>query len=297
MTQRSDRRLMIAGLAPLSIVMGIFLLIPLGLVITMSFLKSGTYGGFQWQFDLGGYYRLLMDQRLDGQVTPNYRFLIVFGRSLILAAATSLICMLVAFPVAYFISRCRPRVKNLLLLMVTFPFWSNLLIRTLAWIVILRDQGLINQALMVLGLTDKPLPMLYSNGAILVGLVYVYLPFMVMPIFTSIERLDFRLIEASHDLFASRFATLRHVIWPMTAPGVASGVVLVFVPSIGAFVTPDLLGGGKNMMLGGLIQAQFTTARDWPYGAALSVLLMALVLIALSLAARAATRRKQKGNG
>lgn len=290
----ATRRRLIFGLAPISVVIGVFLLIPLGLVIVMSFLKSGTYGGFEWQFDLSAYQKLLFSRRLDGSVTPNYGFLLVFGRSVLLAAATSVICILIAFPVAYYMSRCTPRTKNILLLMVTFPFWSNLLIRTLAWIVILRDQGLINQGLIALGLTDQPLPMLYTNGAILVGLVYVYIPFMVMPIFTSIERLDFRLVEAAHDLFASRWATLRHVIWPLTAPGVMTGAILVFVPSLGAFVTPDLLGGGKKLMLGGMIQAQFTAARNWPYGAALSVVLMAIVLISLYIAALGAARRNQR---
>lgn len=290
---RDERRRLILGLTPVTLLMGAFLLMPLALVVIMSLLKPGPYGGYIWQFDLGAWQKLLISKRLDGSVTPNWTFLIVFARSLLLALATSVICVLIGFPVAYFISRQSARVKNILLLLVMFPFWSNLLIRTTSWVVILRDQGLINQLLIKLGLIGQPIQMLYTETAILVGLVYVYIPFMVMPIYTSIERLDFRLIEASHDLFASRAATLRHVIWPLTAPGVVSGAILVFVPSLGAFVTPDLLGGGKKLMLGGMIQAQFTTARNWPYGAALAVVLMALVMISLYLSARVAGRKAQ----
>lgn len=291
------RRQLFWGLLPAGTVMAVFLMVPLALVIVISLLKAGRYGGFEWSFDLAAYQKLLYVKRLDGSVTPNISFMVVFLRSVFLAGATTLICILIAFPCAYYMSRQSARVKSILLLLVMFPFWSNLLLRTTAWIVILRDHGIVNQLLMGIGLTEEPIQLLYTEGSILLGLVYVYIPFMVLPVFTAMERLDFRLIEAAHDLFASRMQTLRHVIWPLIAPGLASGAILVFVPSLGAFITPDLLGGGKKLMLGSLIQMQFTTARNWPYGAALAVLLMALVLVSLYLSARSASRDKMRRAG
>lgn len=293
--QRARRRL-VFGMMPAGITMGIFLLVPLALVVMISLVEGGRYGGVIWSFDNGtAYERLLYTPRLDGTVELNVSFLTIFARSLMLAAMTTLICFLIAFPAAFYISRCPAWAKNILLLLIMFPFWSNLLVRTTSWIILLRDQGLVNQMLMGLGLTSNPLTLLYTNGSILVGLVYVYIPFMILPIFTSLERLDFRLVEASFDLFASRMKTLRHVILPLTIPGIAAGSILVFIPSLGAFITPDLLGGGKKLMLGSLIQMQFTTGRNWPYGASLSVLLLALVLVALFLNARMAVRRKSQG--
>lgn len=293
-TTRAERirRRLILGLTPAGLLMGVFLLIPLALVAAISFMEGGRYGGVVWSLDGSAYQRLLFTPRLDGSVSLNTSFLTVFARSVILAAATTILCLLIAFPAAFYIARRSPMAKSALLLLIMFPFWSNLLVRTTSWIVILRDQGVANEILMWLGVTDSPLTLLYTDGSILVGLVYVYLPFMILPIFTSVERLDFRLVEASFDLFATRFQALRHVILPLTAPGALAGSILVFVPSLGAFITPDLLGGGKKLMLGSLIQMQFTTARNWPYGASLSMLLLALVLIALYLTARNASRAK-----
>lgn len=289
--QRAQRRLVL-GLAPATVFMSVFLLVPLALVVMISFMTPGRFGGVVWEPDISAYQRLVFVQKLDGSTSLNTSFLIVFMRSLVLAAATAVICFLIAFPTAFYISRCRPAVKSALLLLIMFPFWSNLLVRTTAWIIILRDQGIINQMLMSVGLTSEPITLLYTNGSILVGLVYVYLPFMVLPVFTSLENLDFRLVEASFDLYANRFKALSFVILPLTAPGAIAGSVLVFVPSLGAFITPDLLGGGKKLMLGSLIQMQFTTGRNWPYGASLSMLLLALVLLALYTTARRASNRK-----
>ena len=282
------------GLSPAMLTMGIFLFLPLCLVVIFSFLDKGRYGGVNWVFDLDAYKRLVLVQRLDGSVQYNWSFINVFMRSFVLAALTTIICVLIAFPAAYYVSRRSARTKSILLLLIMFPFWSNLLVRTTSWILILRDFGLVNKTLMWLNIIGEPLTLLYTNGSILVGLVYVYIPFMILPIFTSVERLDFRMIEASYDLFASRFNTMRRIVIPLTSPGIIAGSILVFIPSLGAFITPDLLGGGKKLMLGSLIQLQFTTAKNWPYGASLSVLLMALVLVALFLVARASSAKNEK---
>lgn len=284
------RRRTILGLTPAFVMMGIFMAIPLALVVGMSFMARGQYGGFEWDFTMEAYERLLFVKRLDGSVVLNTAFLTVLGRSVALAALTTFFCALIAFPTAFYVARRSRRTKSILLLLIMFPFWSNLLVRTTSWIIILRDYGFVNQALMWMGAITEPLTLLYTNGAVLIGLVYVYIPFMILPIYTSVERLDNGLLEASFDLFATRAKTLRHVIIPLTMPGIIAGSILVFVPSLGAFITPDLLGGGKKLMLGSLIQLQFTTARNWPYGASLSVLLLAAVLIVMfALARRAAT--------
>ncbi|HTS49050.1 MAG TPA: ABC transporter permease, partial [Bryobacteraceae bacterium] len=176
--------------------------------------------------------------------------------------------------------------KNLYLSLVILPFWTSFLIRTYAWMFLLRDTGLINTALEKLGLIHDPLPLLYNDGAVILGLVYSYLPFMVLPLYATLERLDRTLLEASADLGARPWATLAHVTVPLCGPGIRAGAILVFIPCLGAYLTPDLLGGGKSVMIGNLIQNQFTTARDWPFGAAISLTLMAMVMALLWLFAR-----------
>jgi len=283
------------GFAPAVAAMGIFLVIPLGLVLVYSLLVKGTYGGVIWQFSLDAYRKIAVIKQLDGSHAINITFVIVFFRSLVLAAATTLVCAAISFPAAYYISRRKALIKGLLLLLIMFPFWSNLLVRTSSWIILFRDQGFINYILQATGLTDEPLSLLYTDGAVLVGLVYVYLPFMLLPVFTSIERLDRRLIEAAYDLYASKSQVLWQIILPLTWPGLVAGSILVFIPSLGAFITPDLLGGGRKLMLGSLIQMQFTTARDWPYGAALSVILLVLVVVTFVLTARRARPSATRG--
>lgn len=281
-----DRWLRTMGLAPALATVAFFLLIPLGLVLVYSFLTKASYGGVIWSFSTLSYEKVLLASRLDGSKVLNEAFFIVLFRSFMLSLATAAICLAIAFPVAFYISRKKPFIKAILLLLVMFPFWSNLLVRTSSWIILLRDHGLVNRMLLSMGLVDTPLALLYTNGAVLVGLVYVYIPFMILPVFTSVERLDHRLIEASYDLYATRFQTLREVIVPLAMPGILAGSILVFIPSLGAFITPDLLGGGRKLMLGSLIQLQFTTARDWPYGSALSIILLILVVTTLTLVAR-----------
>jgi ABC-type spermidine/putrescine transport system, permease component I len=202
-----------------------------------------------------------------------------------MAAAATAGCMILGFPLALFISRAGRR-KNLYLQLVILPFWTSFLIRTYAWMFLLRDTGLINTALQAMGIIHQPLPLLYNNGAVFVGLIYGYLPFIVLPLYAILERLDPALLEASADLGARPLSTLSRVVLPLCMPGFRAGAVLVFIPCLGAYLTPDLLGGGKSVLIGNVIQNQFTTARDWPFGSAISLAIMALVMILLMVLIR-----------
>ena len=201
-------------------------------------------------------------------------------RSLWIATASTLGCLLLGFPLALFISRSGRR-KNLYLSLVILPFWTSFLVRTYAWMFLLRDTGLVNATLQKLGLIHDPLPLLYNDGAVIIGLVYSYLPFMVLPLYATLERLDKSLLEAAADLGARPLQAMWRVVVPLCAPGIRAGFVLVFIPCLGAYLTPDLLGGGKSVMVGNLIQNQFTSARDWPFGSALSLVLMGIVMALL----------------
>ena len=240
---------------------------PLAIVLAYSFLSRGVYGGVEQPWAVENYRRLF---------DPLY--LTILLRSFLMALAATVLCFVLAFPAALFISRS-PRHKNLYLQLVMLPFWTSFLVRTYAWLFLLRDTGLINTALQTLGITHGPLPLLYNDGAVLLGLVYGYLPFMVLPIYATLERLDPSLPEAAADLGARPWATLFRVIVPLSRPGIVAGSVLVFIPCLGAYLTPDLLGGGRTVLVGNLVQSQFTTARDWPFGAAVSMLLMLLVTV------------------
>jgi len=242
---------------------------PLAIVFGYSFLSRGVYGGIELPWTAESYLRLL---------DPLY--LAIFFRSTVLAAAATLLCLVLAFPAALFISRAR-RHKYLYLQLVMLPFWTSFLVRTYAWLFLLRDTGLINTALKSAGIIHDPLPLLYNSGAVLLGLVYGYLPFMVLPIYATLERLDPALLEAAADLGARPWAALFRVVVPLSRPGIAAGSILVFIPCLGAYLTPDLLGGGRVVLVGNLVQNQFTTARDWPFGSAFSILLMALVTLAV----------------
>jgi spermidine/putrescine transport system permease protein len=199
-----------------------------------------------------------------------------------MALAATALCLLLAFPAALFISRSTGH-KNLYLQLVMLPFWTSFLVRTYAWLFLLRDTGLINTVLQTLGIIHSPLPLLYNDGAVLLGLVYGYLPFMVLPIYATLERLDPALAEAAADLGARPLTTVFRVIVPLAKPGIVAGSLLVFIPGLGAYLTPDLLGGGRTVMVGNLVQNQFTTARDWPFGSAISIALMAIVTLLLVL--------------
>ena len=262
-------RLRTLFLAPSWAVVLALILAPLAIVVIYSLLTRGAYGGFALPWTTESYARL---------IDPLYGPIVL--RSFWIAGASTALCLVLGFPLALFISRSGPR-RNLYLSLVMLPFWTSFLVRTYAWMFLLRDTGLINTALQKIGLIHDPLPLLYNNGAVILGLVYAYLPFMVLPLYASLERVERTLIEASADLGARPWSTLTHVVIPLCAPGIRAGSILVFIPCLGAYLTPDLLGGGKSEMIGNLIQSQFTTARDWPFGSAISLVLMALVMILL----------------
>ncbi len=255
-------------IAPGLLWMGLFFFLPLVLVFIISFLTRGTYGGFEWTWSLANYGTLL---------DPLYLW--IYGRSFVLATATTAVCLVLGYPLAYYISRAPSRWQPIWLVLVMIPFWTNFLVRTYAWIFILRTEGLMNTLLSELGLISEPIEILYTNIAVLIGLVYGYLPFMVLPLYAAIERLDPLLVDAAADLYAPGWSRFWRVILPLTKPGVIAGCLLVFIPSVGAFITPDLLGGAKTMMVGNLIQHEYLVVRDWPFGSAVSFVLMAIVLL------------------
>jgi spermidine/putrescine transport system permease protein len=249
-------------------------LAPLAIILAYSFESRGAYGGISLPWNIESYLRL-------GDST----YLAILWRSVWIASVSTLGCLALGFPLALYISRAGTR-KNLYLSLVILPFWTSFLIRTYAWMFLLRDTGLVNTLLEKFGLIHNPLPLLYNDGAVVLGLVYSYLPFMVLPIYAALERLDVSLLEAAADLGARPWAALRHVTIPLCAPGIWAGAILVFIPCLGAYLTPDLLGGGKSVMVGNLIQNQFTTSRDWPFGSAISLALMAIVMLMLWAAAK-----------
>jgi len=263
------KRLRAWFLAPTWAVMLTLFVTPLAIILAYSLLTRGTWGGISRPWSLESYRRL---------ADPIY--LGILWRSFWIAGAATVLCLLLGFPLALFISRSGKR-KNLYLSLVILPFWTSFLVRTYAWMFLLRDTGLINTALQKLGLIQDPLPLLYNDGAVILGLVYGYLPFMVLPLYATLERLDRNLLEAAADLGAKPWVALTRVVIPLSAPGIRAGAILVFIPCLGAYLTPDLLGGGKTVMIGNLIQNQFTTARDWPFGSAVSLTLMAIVLVLL----------------
>src|SRR3954453_16787563 len=268
-------------LLPVWLALGIFFLAPLVLMLFVSFAERGTYGGIEPVRDLGAYLR-------SGAFVANYArsfdaiYLAIGWRSLWMAAVTTGLAILLGFPIAYYLALLAPpRWKGLLLGLVVIPFWTSFLIRTYAWMFILRTEGLLNLVLVGSGILRHPVELLYTQTAVMIGLVYGELPFMILPLYASLEKLDRTLLEASADLGAGAVSTFFRVTVPLAMPGLAAGVVLVFVPSVGQFVVSDLLGGGKVDLLGNVIQRQFTRARDKPFGAALAVELTLLVVAML----------------
>lgn len=248
----------------------LFFFVPLLIVFAVSFAARGTYGGVVWTFRLTNYADLFH---------PLY--FRIFAHSLLLAVVTTALCLCLGFPLAYYIARLPRRQQGVWLMLVMIPFWTNFLVRTYAWMFILRTEGVVNRLLIGTGLIDEPIELLYSDGAVLLGLVYGYLPFMVLPLYAAVERLDPVLVEAAWDLYASRWAVFWRVVLPLAKPGVIAGCLLVFIPSLGAFITPDLLGGARSMMVGNLIQHEYLVVRDWPLGSALSFVLMGFVIVAM----------------
>lgn len=269
------------GLIPAWVIMALTLILPIGIVVLVSLSSRGAYGGFDWGLSLDSYARILFEEDWDGNLIYTPQYLAIIGRTLLLSALTTLICAVLALPVAYVIAQAPGRLKPVLVYLVTLPFWVSMIVRVYAWIIILGNDGVIEKTLRGLGLVTDIDSLLFTNGAMLTGLVYSYLPLMILPVYASIEKLDGALIEASHDLYASRWVTARRVILPLARPGLMAGAILVFVPSLGAVLEPILLGGGKAMLMGNLIQTQFGGGRNWPFGAAIAVTLMVLVMIVL----------------
>lgn len=280
-------------LLPTWVMIGIFLLVPVALMAVYSFLTKEFRGGVEWQFSLAAYDQFFLNRGLFGDEPPalEWTYLTIFWRSIWQAAVATGLCLLIGFPTAWFIATRPPETRNIWLFLITIPYWVNLLIRTVSLKFLIRDNGPLNEALIGIGLIDGPLPLVNTNLAVQLGLFYSYLPFMVLPVYAAVERYNFGLSEAAADLYASRWVTLREIVLPIVRPGLVAGCLLVFIPSLGAFLAPDLLGGAKTFMIGSLIDEQFKgSLGNWPFGAAVSMILMTLVMIALLIYARTATR-------
>jgi spermidine/putrescine transport system permease protein len=289
-TQRSvanqgNRSSLLLFLLPATCWLILFFAIPLLIVLVYSFLRPSSYANIAWNFTLKNYQQIF-----------NTLYLGIFWRSLWLALLTTVICVLIGYPLAYFIVRQPPRWRSFLLILVIIPFWTNFLVRTYAWMVLLRQQGVINSVLSSLHLIDQPLNLLFTPFAVGIGLIYGYLPFMVLPIYSTLERFDFSLLQAAQDLGANGMRAFIRIVLPLTLRGIVAGALLVFIPAVGAFVTPDILGGAKTIMVGNLIQNQFLKALNWPFGSALSMAMMGLILIPVLLYFRVADDETRKGS-
>ena len=271
-------------LAPAGLWLGIFFLIPLLLILAYSFGTSGVYGGITLGFNPGNYLKVFDPLYLE-----------IVGRTLVIATLNTLLCLLLGYPLAYFIAFKGRRWRNALILMVMIPFWTSLLVRAYAWVVILGGNGLANRTLQFLNITDGPIHLIYTPQAVTMGLVYSYLPFMILPLYASLEKFDVRLKEAAQDLGASRWQAFWKVTFPLSMPGVIAGSILVFIPSAGEFVVPNLLGGSRTVMVGNLIQQQFLQARDWAFGSALSIILAVLLIGAIMFYVRKVGTDKLEG--
>ncbi|MEG2058499.1 MAG: ABC transporter permease [Lachnospiraceae bacterium] len=253
----------------------LFLIVPLTLIIGISFLTKNAYGGVEFSFSMDAYKELFKSE-----------YALVFLNSFKLSGMTTIICLLIGYPFAFVIAHAEPKYKPILILLVMLPFWINSMIHIYGWNTLLRSQGIINQLLIGIGIIDTPLNMLYTNGAVLLGMVYDLLPFTILPIYTSIEKVDPSLLEASRDLGAGRAHTFFRVILPLTMPGIFAGSIQTFIPSLGLFYISDMMGGAKTMYIGNLIKNQFMSARNWPMGAALSIVLIGVTLVLMKLYTR-----------
>lgn len=270
-------------LAPGLLFYAVLVAAPVLLVTGYMFAKRGRFGGVEWDLSLDNFSRVTDSVYLE-----------VFRESIGLALLATLLALLVGYPTAYAITKLPPRWRTVALVLVVVPFWTNFLIRVYAWIVLLNSQGLLNDLLVGAGATDDRFTLLYTPGAVVVGLVYSYLPLMVLPLYAAIEKLDPQVVEAATDLGASRVRTFLSVQLPLTLPGVVTGSILVFVPSLGNFVVPELLGGGKTVMVGNLVRDQFLKAQDWPFGSVLAMIVVVL-LVLLFLGQAWVTRRVEGG--
>ena len=292
--ERQDVRKRWLMVMPALIIIGVAALGPLLIVLVYSFLQKGPYGGVIWNFSTDAWFNVVLQRDMfDDTLQFADAHLSIFWRSVKLSFMTTVLALAVGFPTAYFIATRSERTRALWLFLITIPFWTNLLIRTFAMMEVIRGEGVINLVLIKLGIISKPLNMLFTDGSIMMGMTYVYLPLMVLPLYASLDKLDFSLVEAGYDLYATRFQVLRRIIIPLVKPGIIAGSILVFIPALGAYVTPRVLGGGKNLMFGNLIELQFGQGRNWPLGSALSITLMMIVMVALLVYVRNASKSEE----
>lgn len=292
LTRRGRRRIELGVLlGPTAIFLAVFFLCPLAIMVIYSFLAPGLYGGVEWTFYPDNYGRIL------GVPAPEFEiydpvYIQIFLRSLRIALITVAVTLLVCYPAAFQVSRLPDRFKSLALFLITLPFFASLIVRLFVWVLILKKTGFANMVLTRTGLVSEPLELIYTEFAIILGMVYIYIPFMFLPIYASVEKLDWTLVRASQDLGANAFQTFWRIILPLTLPGVVAGSIIVFIPAMGNFVVPAVLGGAKVLMLGNLIEQQFLAARNWPFGAALAMMAMAAILIVLLIYIRIDARQQ-----
>ncbi len=280
-------------MTPSWVIIGFFLVLPVGMMLTYSFLTKEFRGGVIWEFSLAAYDQFFFDRGLFGDEPAKieWTYITIFWRSIWQATAATFFCLIIGFPTAWFIATRTGNSKSVWLFLITIPYWVNLLIRTISMKFLIRDTGPLNEWLLAIGMISDPLHLINTNFAVQLGLFYSYLPFMVLPIYASVERYNFTLSEAAADLYASKWVTLHKVVLPSVKPGIVAGCILVFVPSLGAFLAPDLLGGAKNFMIGSLIEEQFKgNAGNWPFGAAAAMILLSVVLVVLLFYARTQNR-------
>lgn len=276
-----DKRKLFLLLSPFTIYISIFFLGPILILVVYSFLEPGLYGGVVWSFYHYSYGRIL--GWADGIMEEfNPVYFKIFLNSFELALYTVILTLLICYPTALWISKLKPKFKIFFLFLVTLPFFSSLVVRLFAWMLLLKPSGLINEILLFLGLINSPLQMLFTEAAVIIGLVYILIPFMFLPLYASIEKIDHSLIQASNDLGGNNFITFLRITLPLSFPGILGGSILVFIPSLGNFIVPDLLGGAKVMMIGNIIEQSFLTARNWPFGACLAIILMIIVVTMLT---------------
>ncbi len=282
-------------LFPSWLVIGFFLALPVLLMLVYSFLTKEFRGGVIWEPTLAAYDQFLFDRGLFGDDPPTieWKYIAIFVRSIAQATGATLFCLIIGFPTAFFIATRADKSKAIWLFLVTIPYWVNLLIRTVSMKFLIRENGPMNDAFLSVGIIDQPLIIINTNFAVQLGLFYSYLPFMVLPIYAAVERYNFAFSEAASDLYAPKWTILWRILILVVKPGIIAGCILVFVPSLGAFLAPDLLGGAKTFMIGSLIEEQFKgNAGNWPFGAAASMILLSMVLIVLTFYARAQDREQ-----
>ncbi len=267
---RQSKGILAFLLSPTAFWLFLFFIAPLIVVLVVSFGKRSLSGVVEYTFTLDNYIRVFSE--------PIY--LRILWKSVWLAIVNTVLCLLVGYPFAFYIARQTPARQRLLLFLVMVPFWTNFLVRTYALIFIVRDTGLINNVLISLSIIDEPLTIMFTQTGVMLGMLYGYLPFAVLPLYASIEQLDFNYVQAAQDLGANTVKVFTRIVLPLTMPGVVAASIITFIPTLGAYVTPDLMGGGSTFLIGNLLQQQFMTVRDWPFGSALGIILMIMVLAA-----------------